>query len=147
MRLPDVLLVTALLALCTPSTAIANDGPELYGRCGTAQAASLRPWPAEPPNAQLRSRPKNSHLLERDAFGALPNVAFSEHFALKWGPTLSLDEEVADSALAVLETVLAIETEEPLDAKEAQDLLAGSPGVEYWTDDDAGRRRRRRGER
>jgi aspartate-semialdehyde dehydrogenase len=33
---------------------------------------------------------------------------------------------------------IAIETEQALDPKEAQDLLAGSPGVEYWTDDAAG---------
>lgn len=56
------------------------------------------------------SRLKDGHLLERDAFGALPNVVFSEHFALKWGTDLEVADEVADAVIDVLEVVLEQET-------------------------------------
>jgi hypothetical protein len=78
--------------------------------CGTAKAAAIRAWPGASFVVAGQAHAKDGHLLERDAFGALPHVVFSEHFALKWGPDLELDDSVAATVIEVLEEVLAIET-------------------------------------
>jgi hypothetical protein len=101
-----------LIGVGAASPAMARPALDLAARCGTAKAAQLRPWPEAPvsPSVPTSARAKDGHLLERDAFGALPNVVFSEHFAIKWGPDLELDDSVAEAAAAVLEEALAVQT-------------------------------------
>ena len=44
--------------------------------------------------------PPTTDLVDQESHGAIDNVAYSDRFALKWGPDMSLDEATIDRILS-----------------------------------------------
>ena len=72
--------------------------------CGTPDHIHSAFTAPTPPPA-----PPGGALTERDSFGVLPNMQFSEHFVLKWGPGYSLSEGAATAMLSYFERARLIE--------------------------------------
>ena len=62
-------------------------------------AARLRGWHTVATPLDIVS-PPTSELVDQESHGAIDNVAYSDRFALKWGPDMSLDEATIDRILS-----------------------------------------------
>lgn len=88
------MIALGLVTLASLAPAAASDRPG----CGfPALQASLAVTPRAP------APPPAALLQERDAFGTFPHEASSDHFVMKWGDAVRVDEDDVQSALVALE--------------------------------------------